>query len=62
METERFAVPEVLFNPIDIGLDEAGVAEATWQSLRSLRNTVRVNCQLFLSLLLSVIGRNWLGE
>jgi hypothetical protein len=50
METERFAVPEVLFNPIDIGLDEAGVAEATWQSLRSLRNTVSDKCQ-FLSLL-----------
>lgn len=49
METERFAVPEVLFNPIDIGLDEAGVAEAAWQSLRSLRNTVSNICR-FLSL------------
>lgn len=36
MEIERFAVPEVLFNPSDIGLDMAGIAEATWQSLQSL--------------------------
>lgn len=40
METERFQVPELLFNPIDIGLDEAGIAEATWQSLRSLNDEV----------------------
>ena len=34
METERFAVPEVLFCPSMVGLEQAGIAEATWQSLR----------------------------
>jgi actin-related protein 6 len=36
METERFSVPELLFNPSDIEIDQAGVAEATWQSLQGL--------------------------
>jgi len=36
MEIERFSVPEVLFHPPDIGLDMAGIAEATWQSLSQL--------------------------
>ena len=36
MESERFAVPEVLFHPSDIGMDQAGVGEATWQSLSEL--------------------------
>ncbi|KAJ1399596.1 actin-related protein 6 [Ochromonadaceae sp. CCMP2298] len=36
METERFTVPELLFNPSDIEIDQAGVAEATWQSLQAL--------------------------
>ena len=36
MENERFAVPEVLFQPSDIGLEQAGVAEATAQSILSL--------------------------
>ena len=36
METERFCVPELLFNPSDIGIKQAGIAEATWQSLQSL--------------------------
>lgn len=40
METERFCVPELLFNPSDIGIDQAGVAETTWQSLQEL-NSVR---------------------
>jgi hypothetical protein len=38
METERFSAPELLFNPCDIGLLQAGVAEATWQSLSELNN------------------------
>lgn len=33
MESERFTVPELLFHPSDIGMDQAGVAEATSQSL-----------------------------
>eukprot|EP01038_Epipyxis_sp_PR26KG_P007849 gene7849-10657_t len=36
MESERFSVPELLFNPNDIGIEQAGIAEATWQSLQSL--------------------------
>eukprot|EP01035_Chromulina_nebulosa_P022047 gene22047-28540_t len=36
MESERFCVPELLFHPSDIGIEMAGIAEATWQSLRRL--------------------------
>lgn len=36
METERFCVPELLFHPSDIGIDQAGIAEASWQSLQCL--------------------------
>lgn len=36
METERFSVPEVLFNPSDVGINQAGIAEATWHSLQCL--------------------------
>lgn len=46
METERFAVPELLFNPCDIGLNQAGIAEATWQSLSDIQN-VRIVFQLY---------------
>ncbi|KAF2144922.1 uncharacterized protein K452DRAFT_316067, partial [Aplosporella prunicola CBS 121167] len=33
---ERFAVPELLFNPSDIGMQEAGLPETVMQSLRAL--------------------------
>ncbi len=36
METERFAVPELLFYPSDIGLEQAGISEATAQSMQAL--------------------------
>lgn len=36
METERFSVPEVLFHPSDIGMDQAGLPEAVEQSLHEL--------------------------
>jgi hypothetical protein len=36
METERFSVPEVLFHPSDVGIEQAGIAEATWQGLQCL--------------------------
>ena len=36
METERFSCPEVLFNPSDVGIDQAGIAEATAMSILSL--------------------------
>ena len=28
---ERFCIPEVLFNPSDIAINEAGIPEMTWQ-------------------------------
>jgi actin-related protein 6 len=39
MEIERFCVPELLFRPSDIGIDQAGIAESTWQSLSVLADT-----------------------
>ena len=33
LNTERFAVPEVLFRPADIGIKQAGLAEAIVQSM-----------------------------
>jgi actin-related protein 6 len=41
MESERFSVPELLFSPSIVGLQQAGIAEATWQALRKL-NTVEI--------------------
>jgi actin-related protein 6 len=46
METERFCVPELLFNPGDIGIDQAGVAEVTWQALQAL-DQVRVYLRVY---------------
>lgn len=54
METERFCVPELLFNPGDIGIDQAGVAETASQSLQAL-NQVFNNPSL-----LSVVSRSCL--
>lgn len=36
LDTERFSVPEVLFHPSDVGMAQAGIAEATWQSLQEM--------------------------
>jgi hypothetical protein len=36
MESERFSVPELLFSPAIVGLQQAGIAEAAWQGLRTL--------------------------
>jgi actin-related protein 6 len=36
LESERFAVPEVLFHPSDIGMEQAGVVEAASQCLSGL--------------------------
>lgn len=36
MESERFTIPEVLFHPSDIGLNQAGIIEATGQSINCL--------------------------
>lgn len=36
METERMSVPELLFHPLDVGLEQAGLPEVTMQSLQAL--------------------------
>lgn len=41
MSVERFAIPEVLFRPSDIGLDCGGVAEAIVESISACPSTVR---------------------
>ena len=33
MANDRFTVPEVLFNPSDIGINQAGIAEAITQTV-----------------------------
>jgi actin-related protein 6 len=43
METERFSVPEVLFHPQIIGLNQAGISEATWQSYQQFKHIVNMN-------------------
>jgi actin-related protein 6 len=39
---ERFAVPELLFNPADIGIQEAGIPGAVMESLNGLPEALRV--------------------
>ena len=34
MSNDRFTVPEVLFNPTDIGINQAGIPEAISQSIQ----------------------------
>ena len=36
MNIERFSVPELLFHPSDIGLEEMGIPEAIGHSVSSL--------------------------
>lgn len=40
METERYTVPEVLFHPSDVGMQQAGLVEATHQSLSEVISEV----------------------
>lgn len=35
MNNERFTVPEILFNPSDIGMDQAGIPEAIVDAISS---------------------------
>lgn len=42
MGNERFAVPELLFNPSDIGIQEAGIPGAIIESLSGLPEALRV--------------------
>ena len=41
MGNERFMVPEALFHPADIGLNQAGVAEVVTQAVRSVAVDLR---------------------
>lgn len=41
MNNERIAIPEILFNPSDIGLEQAGVAEIIFQSIEACDEDVR---------------------
>lgn len=40
MNNERFLVPEVLFSPGDLGLQQAGLAEAIVQSLEGVHESL----------------------
>ncbi|KAF2204799.1 Actin/actin-like protein [Delitschia confertaspora ATCC 74209] len=40
---ERFAVPELLFNPTDIGIQEAGLPECVMQSLSALPEALKAS-------------------
>jgi actin-related protein 6 len=42
MGNERFSVPELLFNPTDIGIQEAGIPGAVLESLSGLPEALRV--------------------
>ncbi|KAH7078171.1 actin-domain-containing protein [Paraphoma chrysanthemicola] len=42
MGNERFAVPELLFNPSDIGIQEEGIPGAVMESMRGLPEALRV--------------------
>ena len=44
METERFTVPELLFTPSDVDMNQAGVAEACWDGVRQLPLLERAAC------------------
>ena len=35
MNNERFMIPEILFNPSDIGMNQAGIPEAIFQSVQA---------------------------
>ncbi|KAK6187646.1 hypothetical protein SNE40_005625 [Patella caerulea] len=41
MNNERFAVPEILFQPSDVGINEMGICEAVLHSLQSLDEEMR---------------------
>ena len=42
MGNERFMVPEALFHPSDVGLSQAGVAEATAQAVEAVKRDARL--------------------
>ena len=46
MENERFSVPEVLFHPSDIGLDQGGIVETAAQSILALHPMEQELCSM----------------
>ncbi|KAH7020833.1 actin family [Microdochium trichocladiopsis] len=36
LRNERFTIPEILFNPSDVGLQQPGIADVVWESLQAL--------------------------
>jgi actin-related protein 6 len=42
MGNERFAVPELLFSPSDIGIQEAGIPGAVMESMKGLPEALRM--------------------
>jgi actin-related protein 6 len=40
LNNERISVPEVLFHPSDIGLNQAGISESVVQSVESLESPI----------------------
>lgn len=43
MESERFSIPEVLFQPQLVGLNQAGIGEALAQAYERLQNQVHAH-------------------
>lgn len=48
MNVERFTIPEILFRPSIIGIDQAGIAESIYNSVEKLpeRNSISINQKL----------------
>lgn len=73
METERFCVPEVLFRPQIVGLEQAGVGEALGQSFDRFEHPVstddlhkRLLCYIFVftfhSMVIFLRRRRWVWQ
>ena len=51
LNNERFAVPELLFTPLDIGINEMGIAEAVIDSVQACPEEAR--CHLYKNIVLT---------
>lgn len=43
LDKERIQIPEILFRPQDIGIEECGISEAIFQSLEVIDEDLRYN-------------------
>jgi len=59
LKTERFCVPEVLFSPSDIGINQAGIAEAIVQTIKKCPDVFSE--QLFQNVIVSGGNTNFRG-